>query len=153
MLSCSSNFTQSVKNDFAIQVRTAQTQHPNVYKHYNGHSMECKSMLSGAHHQEPATTPYSCRGVFTDQSIFSLNLSRIQIPTGTSVTNCNYKHGLMLICRHVHVRPHCFILTEACSCWLEVAYFVGKISKNRLVCKNADALAYYGNCRLLIMSS
>ena len=29
--------------------------------------------------QEPATTPYSCHDVFTDRSIFSLNLSRIQI--------------------------------------------------------------------------
>ena len=41
-----------------------------------------------------ATTPYSCHSVFTDRSIFSLNLSRIQIPTGTSVTNWNQKHGL-----------------------------------------------------------
>ena len=54
-------------------------------------------------------------------------------------------------CRHVHVRPHCFILTEACSCRLELAYFALKISKNRLVCKNAVALAYYGSCRLLVM--
>ena len=38
---------------------------------------------------------------------------------------------------------HCFILTEACSCTLELAYFTGKIAKNRLVCKNAVALAYY----------
>ena len=52
-------------------------------------------------------------------------------------------------CRHVHVRLHCFILTEACSCRLELAYLSGKISKNRLVCKNAVALAYYGSCRLL----
>ena len=43
---------------------------------------------------------YSYHGVFTDRSIFSLKLSRIQIPTGTSVTNCNQKHGLMLTCRH-----------------------------------------------------
>ena len=33
--------------------------------------------LSGAHRQETATTPYSCHRVFTDRSIFSLNLSRI----------------------------------------------------------------------------
>ena len=46
----------------------------------------------------------------------------------------------MLTCRHVHVSPHCFILTEACSCRLELAYFAGKISKNRLVCENAVAL-------------
>ena len=56
-------------------------------------------------------------------------------------------------CRHIHVRPHCFILSEACSCRLELAYFAGKISKNRLVCKNAVALAYYESCRLLVMSS
>ena len=40
-----------------------------------------------------------------------------------------------------------------CSCRLELAYFAGKISKNRLVCKNAVALAYYGSCRLLVMGS
>ena len=107
----------------------------------------------GAHHQEPATTPYSCHAVFTDQFTFSLNLSRIQILTGTSVTTCNQKHGLMLTCRHVHVRPHCFPLTEACLCRLELAYLAGKISKKRLVCKNAVALAYYGSCRLLVMGS
>ena len=45
-------------------------------------------------------------------------LACIKITTRTSVTNC--KQGLMLTCRHyvdrllyrhVHVRPHCFILT------------------------------------------
>ena len=45
-------------------------------------------------------------------------------------------------CPHVYVRPHCFILTEECSCGLEQAFFAGKISKNRMVCKNAVALAY-----------
>ena len=37
------------------------------------------------------------------------------------------------------MRPYCFIfiLTEACLCKLELAYCAGKISKNRLVCKNA----------------
>ena len=55
---------------------------------------------SGTHHREPATTPYSCYSVFTDRSIFSLNLSPIQIPTVASVINCNHKHGLMLTCRH-----------------------------------------------------
>ena len=47
-------------------------------------------------YQEPATTPYSCHDVFTDRSIFSLNLSRVQIPTETSVTNCNHKQGLIV---------------------------------------------------------
>ena len=54
------------------------------------------------------------------------------------------------------MRPHCFILTvltKVYSCRLELAYFAGKISKNRLVCKNAVALAYYGSCRLLVMGS
>ena len=37
--------------------------------------------------------------------------------------------------------------------WNWPTYFVGKISKNRLVCKNAVALAYYGSCRLLVMGS
>ena len=50
--------------------------------------------------QKPATTPYSCHAVFTDRPIFSLKLSRIQILTGTSVTNCNHKQELMLTCRH-----------------------------------------------------
>ena len=35
----------------------------------------------------------------------------------------------------------------------ELAYFVGKMSKNRMVCKNAIALAYYGSCRFSVMSS
>ena len=69
------------------------------------------------------------------------------------MTNCNHKHRLMLICRHVHARLRCSILTEACSCTLELAYFAGKIAKNRLVCKNDIALAYYGSCRLLVMGS
>ena len=38
-------------------------------------------------------------------------------------------------------------------CRLELAYFAGKISKTRLVCKNAVALAYYGSCRPLVMGS
>ena len=55
-------------------------------------------------------------------------------------------------CRHVHVRPRCFILIEACSCRLVLAYFAGKMSKIRLVGKNAVALAYYGRCRLLALN-
>ena len=98
--------------------------------------------------QEPATTPYSCHGVFTARYVFSLNLSRIQIPTGTSVTNCNHKHRLVLTCRHVRVRPHCFILND----W-NWPISREKISKNRLVCKNAFAMAYYGSCKLLVMGS
>ena len=33
-------------------------------------------LVSGAHHLEQATTLYSCHGVFTDRSIFILNLPR-----------------------------------------------------------------------------
>ena len=97
--------------------------------------------------------PFKSNINFHSPFYFSLNLSRIQFPTGTSLTNCNYKQGPMLACRHVHVRPHCFILTKEYLCRLELAYFAGKISKNRLVCKNAVALAYYGSCRLLVMGS
>ena len=50
--------------------------------------------------KEPVTTPHSRHGVLTDRSIFSLNLSRTQIPTGTSVTNCNHKQGVKLTCRY-----------------------------------------------------
>lgn len=53
-------------------------------------------IMTGTHHQEPATAPYSWHGVFTDRATFSLNLSRIQIPIGTSVANCNHKHGLIV---------------------------------------------------------
>ena len=48
--------------------------------------------------------------------------------------NCSHKHGPMLTCWPVHVRPHCFIPTKACLSRLELAYFAGKISKNKLVC-------------------
>ena len=95
-----------------------------------------KYLLSGANHKDLQLSHIPVTAFFTDR--FSLNLSRIQIPTGTSVTNCNNKQGIMSTCRHVHVRLHCFILTEACSC--------------RLVCKNAVALAYYGSCMLLVGS-
>ena len=112
-------------------------------------------LRTGAHHLEPATTPCYCHGVFTNRSIFNFNLSRIQIPTGTLVTNCNHKHGIMSTCQHVHMRPHCFIFTEACSRRLEpLAYFAGTIPENRLVCKKAVALlVYYRSCRLLGVGS
>ena len=57
----------------------------NLSKNYPSH--HAVHYKPGTHQQEPAITPYSCHSVFTDRSIFSLNLSRIQIPTGTSVTN------------------------------------------------------------------
>ena len=71
------------------------------------------------------------------------------------MTNCNHKQRTNVdkSNRHVQVRPHCFIFTKACSCRLELAYFAGRISKDRLVCKNTVALAYYGSCRLLVMGS
>ena len=103
---------------------------------------------------EPATTPYSCHGVFTDWSIGWIHLEFRSPHRNLSNQLQSQARGLMLTwCRHVHVRPHCFIVSEACSCRLELAYFAVKISKNRLVCKNAVALAYHGSCRLLVMGS
>ena len=109
--------------------------------------------------KEPATTRYSFHRVLTDRSIFSLNLSRIQIPTGHMnpsdqlQSEARTSVDMSTWCRRVYLRPHCFILTEVCSCRLEMAYFAGKISENRLVCKNAVALAYYESCRLFVMGS
>ena len=42
--------------------------------------------------RSPVLGTYSCHGIFTDRSIFSLNLTGIQTPAGPSVTN--HKHGL-----------------------------------------------------------
>ena len=68
---------------------------------------------AGAHHKEPATPILSlCHSIFTDRSIFSLNLLWIHTPTGTSVTN--HKHKLYNFTRrsgrHVHLRPQFFSL-------------------------------------------
>ena len=56
---------------------------------------------------------YSCTGLFTNPSIFSWNLPRIQILTGTSVTN--HKHRLYnfmgRIGQHVHLRLLFFSLS------------------------------------------
>ena len=127
---CEQRDSESSSRNFSLSISSSRS---SSCKRINGPIRS----LAGAHHLKPATTPNSGHGVFTDRSIFSLNLSRIQIPTGTSLTNCSHKHGLMLTCscRHVNARSHCFILTEACSCRLELGYFAGKISKNRLVCK------------------
>ena len=65
--------------------------------------------------------------------------------------------ALMLTCRH-HVdmftwgRIVLSLLKRAHVDW-NWPISREKISKNRLVCKNAVALAYYGTCRLLIMGS
>ena len=37
-------------------------------------------IITGTHHLERATTPYYYHGVFTGQSIFSLNFPRIETP-------------------------------------------------------------------------
>ena len=56
--------------------------------------------IPGAHHLERATNPHSCHSVFTDRSVFSLNLPRIQTLqelhwTITSTAfNIFNKHGL-----------------------------------------------------------
>ena len=82
-----------------------------------------QSVSTGAHHWELATAPHSCHGVFTDRSIFSLNLSQFQNPAGTSVTNYNHEHGLMLTCSR---EAALFTLTEACTCRLKLGCFAGK---------------------------
>ena len=49
--------------------------------------------------------PYIPVTAFSQTDLFfSLNLSRIQIPKGTSLTKCNHKHGRM--------RPHCLTLPK-----------------------------------------
>ena len=113
-------------------------------------------------YQEPITRSLQLPHVpvtafFTDRTIFSLNLSRIQIPTGTSVANCNHKHGLMLTCRYdvdtfAWGRIVSSLPKRAHADW-NWPISRGKISKNRLACKNAVALSYYGSCRLLVMGS
>ena len=67
------------------------------------------------------------------------------------MTNCNTKHGHD-VDMFTSGRIVCFILTEACSCRLELAHFAGKISKNRLVCKNAVVFTYE-SYRLVLMGS
>ena len=66
-------------------------------------------------------------------------------------------HLVMLACRHdADMLTWGRIVLSLSKCphhGLELAYFAGKISKNRLVCKNVVALAYYGSCRLLVMGS
>ena len=76
--------------------------------------LSCILNIHRSHYWEHATTPYSCNGVFSDRSIFSLNVTRTQTPAGTSVSN--HKHDLIfsiLFCRHVHVRPPLFYLADA----------------------------------------
>ena len=73
------------------------------------------------------------------------------------MTNDNHKHGLMLTWRHdadvfTWGRIVLFLLMSAHVDW-ELTYFAGVISKTRLVCKNAVALAYYGSYSLLVMGS
>ena len=111
--------------------------------------------LAGPYHLKPATTPNSCHGVFTGRSIFSLNLSRIQIPTGTSVTNCNHKHGLMLTCRH-DVDMFTWgriVLSLPKRAHVDWNWPISREKYLKMVCKNAVALAYYGSCSLLVMGS
>ena len=113
---------------------------------------------AGAHHQEPAPTPYSSRGVYTDWSILSLNcLFRIQIPAGTLVTIWNEQHVLMLTCRrNVDVFTWgCIVLSFPKRVHVDWNWPISrkKISKIRLVCKNVVAVGYCGSYRLLILGN
>ena len=56
--------------------------------------------------------------------------------------------GLPYLLVNVRVRPHCFVLTKA---WKWPISREKYLKLNRLVCKNAVALAYYGRCRLLVI--
>ena len=72
--------------------------------------------------------PYTRHGAFTDRSIFSLNLCPIQIPTGTSVTNCNHKHGLMSKCGDdvdMFTWGRIVLSLSICIIYLHVSKFMG----------------------------
>ena len=60
----------------------------------------CHSFNDNKKNQQLRTAAWLAPLVFTERSIFSLNQSRIQIPTETSVNNSNHEHRLMLICPH-----------------------------------------------------
>ena len=83
-------------------------------------------------------------------SIFSLNLSRIQIPTGTSVTNCNLKHGLMSICSR---EAALFYPYQSVFMQTGTGLFRGKkYLRIHWSVKMGVALAYYESCRLLVIN-
>ena len=86
-------------------------------------------------HQEPITTGLQLRHipVFKDRSIFSLNYLEFRSPLEPQ-------------------RPLFYSYRSVLMLTLELAYFAGKIYKNRLVRKNAMALAYYGSCKFLVMT-
>ena len=73
------------------------------------------------------------------------------------MTNCNHKHGQMLTCRHDvdMFTLGRIVLSSPKRAHVDWNWLISrkKKSKNRLVCKNAVALAYYGSCRLLVMGS
>ena len=81
-------------------------------------------------YQEPITRSQQLPHIFTDLSIFSLNLPRIQTPAGTTVTN--HKHGLdSLIDVGIFIgrlkgKAAIVSLTDARSCRTELTYFAGK---------------------------
>ena len=88
---------------------------------------------------------------------FCLNLSRIQIPTGTLVTNLQSQAwtnvDTLTWCWHVHARQHCFILTDLAHVDWKWSISREKYLKIDSSVKNSVALAYYGSCRLLLMYS
>ena len=104
--------------------------------------------------RSPSPVPH----VFTDRSIFSLNLTRILDPhrnlTDQLQSQARTNVDMSTWCRHVHgseaalFYPYRSVLMQAGT-----GLFRGKSIQNRLVCKNAIALAYYGSCRLLVMGS
>ena len=85
----------SSNNTAMKNVLSSVHEHPMIPQYVAYMTRQCQDSITRSLSD---TTSYSCHGVFTDRSIFSLNLSRFQIPTGTPITNCNHKHGLMLTC-------------------------------------------------------
>ena len=73
------------------------------------------------------------------------------------MTNCNPKDGLLLTCGHDvdMFRRGLIVLSLPKHAHIDWNWPISreKISKNRLVCKNAAVLAYHGSCRLLVMGS
>ena len=84
---------------------------------------------------------YSCHGAFTDRSIFSLNLTRIQTPAGALVTNHKHELSFMYVVFYfVYMALEAaIVLPYRCALMRTEAelFLREKKPKNRPVCKNA----------------
>ena len=81
------------------------------------------------------------------------NAQKVEWKTQTKIS-CHYTgYSMVKIARNDDAEVLVLLYVVNNKCRLELAYFAGIISKNKLVCWNAFALAYYGSCRLLVMGS